>query len=148
MNNLFKDKDGNLVQIHSVQFAAQGGGPLLTVSGDQFAETFEPAEWPGYHLVSVTGDWLPEGTKIPAYWNGTYWNGWVTPMFTGAGIALLAALMPDTVSFDGAEGGVLAVHDDDEGDSDMLVIDPEEILVDGQPVKVWYIDGWCWDLAE
>lgn len=146
MNNLFKDKDGNLVQIHSVQFAAQGGGPLLTVSGDQFAETFEPADWPGYRLVSVTGDWMPEGVKIPAYWDGTHWNGWVTPMFPGESLVQLAALMPDTVSFDGTEGGVLAIHDQHEGDTD--IIEPEEITVDGQPIKVWYIDGWTWDLAE
>ncbi len=129
-----------------MQFARQGGGPLYTVSGEQFAETFEPAEWPGFRLVNVTGDWLPEGTLIPAYWDGTYWNGWVTPEFTGESLVQLAALMPETVSFDGAEGGVLAVHDLDSGD--VTVIESSEIEVDGNPVKVWYIDGWTWDLAE
>lgn len=142
MNNLFKDKDGNLAQIHSVQFAAQGGGPLLTVSGDQFAETFEPAEWPGYRLVDVTGDWLSEGTKIPAYWDGTYWNGWVTPVFTAAHVRMLASLMPDIVTFNEGEGTV-TVSDDPDSE-----INPEEIFVDGIGYKVWSIDGWCWELAS
>lgn len=92
-----------------------------------------------YTKIFVTGEWLPEGTKIPAYWNGDVWNGWATPQFTEAGIRTLATLMPDLIKFEAADGIVTVVSDPD------IEVKPVTILVDGQSYQVWSIDDWCWE---
>ncbi|QOT82231.1 thermonuclease family protein [Cupriavidus basilensis] len=98
--------------------------------------------------VHVTAEWMPEGTKIPAYWNGSHWNDWITPQFTAEGIAMVAAVMPDVVFYDKASGRVSVVDDPGEGDVGVFEVKPVDTFVDGKQIPTYEIENWCWELSE
>lgn len=102
----------------------------------------EPGALPVNRLVEVTAEWLPEGTKLDAYWDDTYWNSWVTPLFPLASVHRIVDLMPG-VEYHEAEDAVL-IH----SGNDIEQFPPLSIEVNGQPVTVYVVGaGFCWELA-
>lgn len=102
----------------------------------------EPAALPDQRLVEVTGEWLPEGTRLEAYWNGEYWNGWVTPLFPLASVHRIVDLMPG-IDYNQAEDAVLILNGTEIDKSH-----PISITVNGEAVAAYVVgDGFCWELA-
>lgn len=144
---LFKDKNGNMIEVTDVIFFPQGGGLEMRMTLETFRENFEPVTEPHpYKLVSITAEWLAEGVTIPAYWNGMRWNGWATPWFPVSSLPLLAAAMPQTLAYDEASGELTLLDPagDFEGEGNPVM--EKDIYVDGNPVPVVGFDGWCWEV--
>lgn len=144
---LFKDKDGNMIEVTDVIFFPQGGGMQMRMPWEEFQSKFEPVtELAPYRLVQATADWLEDGVTIPAYWNGVRWNGWATPMFPLSSLPALVAAMPAVLEYDEAEGTLRCIDPEiSQGDDNPVM--QLEIYVDGKPLPVFGFDGWCWEVA-
>ncbi|MCY0852449.1 hypothetical protein [Cupriavidus sp. D39] len=78
MQKTFRDKEGNLVEVVSVEVAPHAGGISRTLTRVAFSEQFVPAEDRVYRQVQVTLE-EPADLSLLAYWNGTRWHGWPVP---------------------------------------------------------------------
>ncbi|MGT2455672.1 hypothetical protein ACU4GI_21630 [Cupriavidus basilensis] len=139
----YQDKSGSQVEVLSVEIVPQGGGLLRRVPWSEFQDHYTPVPAASDNrLVEVTAEWLPDGTKIKAYWNGCYWNGWVTPLFPLASVDQLSDLIPG-IDYNDAENAVAILRE-----TDIEKSYPLTITVDGKPVTVYVVgDGFCWELA-
>ncbi|WP_454735405.1 hypothetical protein [Cupriavidus necator] len=143
---LFKDKDGNMIEVTDVVFFPQGGGLQMRMPWEEFQSKFEPVTEPApYRLVQATADWFEEGVTVPAYWNGDRWNGWAMPMFPLPSLPRLAELMPDVLEWDEKDGMLYCIDEEMTADGSPIVW--QEIYIDDKPVPVVMFDGWCWDIA-
>lgn len=145
---IFADESGRLVQVvetsksATVEFAPQGGGLMRQLPRAEFERRFKPATLPGYSLIAVCADWLPEGVKVPAYSNGRRWNGWAIPYFPFEAARSLLEHMPD-LRYDSARDAFVKTNEDE-------IFCAETLVVDGKPIKTYAIGSgyWCWDAAE
>ncbi len=86
-NRLFVRADGYLIETmpgstgDTVAFTAQGGGFVQYLPRAAFEATFKPAPASSFARRHVTGEWLPEDLRLPAYTDGRRWNGWAMPYF-------------------------------------------------------------------
>lgn len=97
-----------------------------------------------WRRVSVTGDWMK--APVPAYSNGSTWNGFAVPYFTHDDVLQLIASgdFPD-LSYD-PDKQVVSYTTGYENDVEK--INAVTIMVDGSPTLAYPIaDGWCWLLA-
>lgn len=144
---LFKDKDGNMIDVAEVLYFPQGGGFEYRMPWKKFSESFTPVtEEPEYKLVNITAEWLNEGVTIPAYWNGKRWNGWATPWFPVSSLPLLAVNMPSVLAYDAASGDLTFLDPNGEFDDGNPLME-KDIYLDGHPIPVVGFDGWCWEIA-
>lgn len=139
MQKTYRDKDGNLIEIVSIEIASRGGGISRSLPWDAFSGRYEAASEQAYRLVHVTLE-DPADLSLPVYWNGTRWNKWVVPELPLSSILLLAQLLPDVVHVDDA--GVAVVFDGQE----VLPVTTTVLQVDGESIRTYYIEGWCWEL--
>lgn len=78
------------VERETVRFYPLGGGMSRSASLQTFAEQYEfvspetAAQWSQENRpILITGDWFDyDAHPIPAYTNGSHWNGFETPAFT------------------------------------------------------------------
>lgn len=153
-NKLFKDNSGLEVRVTaetvaSVELTDIKLGTATAMSREAFLTAFKPARDEAYHLVKVTGDWLPEGSAYEAYSNGATWNGFVSPYFTlEAGIKLMAE-MPN-LSFSRLHDAFIATDEDAPPGEEDTAYKAETLEVDSKLVTVYPIGAsfWCWTLDE
>lgn len=129
-----------------VTFATQGGGLLQRMPLAAFEKRFVPAQMPGYKLMAVSAEWLPDDARVPAYTNGRRWNGWGMPHFTLEVAQGLVEFMPDLKYDKDRDAFTWRAEPDMEEE----VFQAEAILVDGEAVKVYPVGAgsWCWTLEE
>ena len=110
-------------------------------------EHFVKRERPGFTLVQVCADWVPDELDLPAYFNGQRWNGWVMPYFSFETAQILVQLMPD-LSYDSERDAFIVRAD--EGQDEDGVYESETLVIDGVPVKTYAIGAgfWCWELSS
>lgn len=150
MNNTFKDKDGNFVEIDEVIFFPKGGGLAQHMSWHAFHQKFEPAVQPSeFRPVKVTLDTLPADTAFEAYHTGQLWNGWLMPVFPAESVKAIVAATEaagwhDWVQFKEAEN-IVCVQDEDEPNG-VTTFCQQTIVIDGKPIEVYQVgDGICWE---
>lgn len=140
MHKTYRDEDGNLIEIVSIEIAPHVGGISRALSWDRFSGQYAPAEDQAYRLVHVTLE-EPADLSLPAYWNGTRWNKWVVPELPLSSILQLAQLLPDVVHVD--EAGVAVVFDGQE----VIPVATTVLQVDGEAIYTYFVEGWCWELV-
>ena len=128
-----------------VEFFQQGGGFSKQMPLGLFHSTFKSAPAPQFAPIRVRGDWFPhEVMTLPAYGDGTFWNGWAMPYFDRAGADALAGLM-DNVTYDEELDAFVAKTESAEDEPE--VYESSSITVNGAAVQVYAIGAgsWCWD---
>ena len=151
---LFVDADNHMVEVAGpltdpVTFGHQGGGFSHSMPKEKFDTTFKPAKLPGFHLVRVTGDWLPETFAAEAYTDGQRWNGWATPRFLLANAKELMTETPN-LRYDEHRDVFIATMEGYPAGEDEEVYGAETVDIGGTPTKVYAIGAfsWCWELAD
>lgn len=126
--------------VEKVRFTAQGGGLERSLSVAEFDAQFVQTELPPYAPGIATGDWLPDGTSFPCYYNGTRWNGWSMPQFEREVGLRLCEHMPDLRYDEKLDAFFIG---DEDGECEYKA---EQISVDGRTIKVYPIGAgfWCW----
>jgi hypothetical protein len=148
ISRLYRDDAGNLIESTAgnddavVQFTRQGGGFVQEMARADFDRTFKPAQISPMHDGWVSGDWLPEGTVLPAILNDARWNGWAIPYFELETARKLAYVMSD-LRYD-VHRDAFVTESGEGGDEEVFVA--EKIVVAGRERKAYAIGAgsWCW----
>ncbi len=87
---------------------------------------------------------IDDGTTVPGYHDGTYWNGWAKPLFK---LEDIKAWLDATHNSYRMEGDKLIV-DLEGNDPDYQEFTPVTIMTEDGELSLYEIDGWCWDEVE
>lgn len=126
-----------------VTFFQQGGGFHRIMQTQTFMALHKlVSAKPKFEEVLITADWLDEGVMIPAYADGSRWNGWAIPHFGEEGVLKLLSLLPNLRRIN----GVLELLDT-EPLSEWERIEPRVINVNGCDILTFPVgaQSWCWD---
>jgi hypothetical protein len=144
-HTLYKLANGALFTViertaEHVRFTAQGGGIVRMLSVSEFDDQFTQTELPPYAPGIATGDWLPDGTIFPCFYNGTHWNSWRMPQFERDVGLQLCEHMPDLRYDEHLDAFFIG---DEDGECEFRA---EQISVDGRTITVYPIGAgfWCW----
>jgi hypothetical protein len=157
---LYKDKDGRLVQIDhedetAVYFYPQGGGMMHSCTKEHFYSTFTPIDRPELRRGLVTADFLQgedgREVRLQCWSDGMAWNGWGMPYFPRDSVDKLIKLLdadPHIPKIRWADNGEDVIYHDGEEDADgnsvPTVMSPH-VMPDG--TWAWPIGAgsWCYD---
>jgi hypothetical protein len=146
-SRLFVRADGFLIETmpgatgDTVAFTAQGGGFVQHLPRAAFEETFKPAPASSFARRHVSGEWLPEDLRLPAYTDGRRWNGWAMPYFEFEVAKQLLDHMDD-LRYDADKDAFVNTSDDDE------TFEATTVEVDAISIKVYPIGAGCWCWCE
>jgi len=103
---------------------------------------------PNQKLVRVTCEGLPDDFSVDAYWDGSLWNHFVTPLFTLEGGKHLCDALPGELSYD-ASRHAFRYQDKHADEPEVLWIHPRTHQIGNELVELFVLgDSWCWELAE
>ena len=148
---LYVDPTGTLFEIDRQEngrifYYPQGGGFERSCDKLDFDRHFKPAGPSLFYQGFVSGDWMEEDERLPAWLNGLRWNGWAQPRFEKTAADKIMADTPG-MFFDPARNAYILPADLERGRDEDEIFLPETLTTPDGPVTTWPIGAgyWCWD---
>jgi hypothetical protein len=131
-----------------VTFFHKGGGFHQIMKTQTFLDTFTlVTESAKFEEVLITADWLDEGVSIPAYSDGSCWNGWAVPYFGEEGVQQLLSLLPNVRRGKGMHATLEVLETEP---PEWIPVDPKVIVINDCAVLTFPVGAhyWCWDTSS